>query len=293
MKLEYIFDNVKKIRIDIDLFFQQSEMELTKWRTQIREIYKRDKNNPRFTCLLCESPVTLARRMDHMSMKNSPTFFFKHFPEFENNPQFFCPVKDINKLSAQEKNILKYKMAKESQEHKLLKYNIENSLKVDKDFDNIRVESVCKSIDLSEWRKPDVSALYLNKLIVFEGQLSTTFLNVIIDRKVFYQDNNACLIWIFDRFKPNEKVMKQSIQDIYYNNNANAFVVDNFTLLESIKERKFILECNYLKPEVKNNKIVNKWEKKFISFKDLTLNKETNQIYYFDYESEYFELKKN
>ncbi|MFX9188955.1 hypothetical protein ABTN59_19990, partial [Acinetobacter baumannii] len=36
----------------------------------------------------------------------------------------------------------------------------------------------------------------------------------------------------------------------------------------------------------------NKWEKKFISFKDLTLNKETNQIYYFDYESEYFELKK-
>uniref|UniRef100_UPI003F744392 DUF6035 family protein n=1 Tax=Acinetobacter baumannii TaxID=470 RepID=UPI003F744392 len=101
------------------------------------------------------------------------------------------------------------------------------------------------------------------------------------------------MIWIFDRFKPNEKVMKQSIQDIYYNNNANAFVVDNFTLLESIKERKFILECNYLKPEVKNNKIVNKWEKKFISFKDLTLNKETNQIYYFDYESEYFELKKN
>ncbi|HFF4151016.1 TPA: DUF6035 family protein, partial [Acinetobacter baumannii] len=170
---------LKKIRIDIDLFFQQSEMELTKWRTQIREIYKRDKNNPRFTCLFCESPVTLARRMDHMSMKNSPTFFFKHFPEFENNPQFFCPVKDINKLSAQEKNILKYKMAKESQEHKLLKYNIENSLKVDKDFDNIRVESVCKSIDLSEWRKPDVSALYLNKLIVFEGQLSTTFLNVI------------------------------------------------------------------------------------------------------------------
>ncbi|WP_459252931.1 DUF6035 family protein [Acinetobacter baumannii] len=102
----------------------------------------------------------------------------------------------------------------------------------------------------------------------------------------------SALIWIFDRFKPNEKVMKQSIQDIYYNNNANAFVVDNFTLLESIKERKFILECNYLKPEVKNNKIVNKWEKKFISFKDLTLNKETNQIYYFDYESEYFELKK-
>ncbi len=38
MKLEYIFDNVKKNKVDIDLFFQQSEMELTKWRTQIRDI---------------------------------------------------------------------------------------------------------------------------------------------------------------------------------------------------------------------------------------------------------------
>ncbi len=51
----------------------------------------------------------------------------------------------------------------------------------------------------------------------------------------------------------------------------------------------------YLKPEVKNNKIVKKINgerKKFISFKDLTLNKEANQIYYFDYESEYFEYAK-
>ncbi|MCY3124802.1 hypothetical protein ECE26_09015, partial [Acinetobacter baumannii] len=53
----------------------------------------------------------------------------------------------------------------------------------------------------------------------------------------------------------------------------------------------YLLFYYFLLPAL-NNKIVNKWEKKFISFKDLTLNKETNQIYYFDYESEYFELKK-
>ncbi len=55
---------------------------------------------------------------------------------------------------------------------------------------------------------------------------------------------------------------KQSIQDIYYNNNANAFVVKIIShYWNQLKKRKFILECNYLKPEVKNNEIVNKWEK--------------------------------
>ncbi|PIN39345.1 hypothetical protein CUC62_20200, partial [Acinetobacter baumannii] len=34
------------------------------------------------------------------------------------------------------------KMAKESQEHKLLKYNIENSLKVDKDFVSTRKKKI-------------------------------------------------------------------------------------------------------------------------------------------------------
>ena len=53
------------------------------------------------------------------------------------------------------------------------------------------IEQVRKSIDLKQWRRPDVSSLYKKQLVVFEGQLSTTFLNVIIDRKIFYQDNNA------------------------------------------------------------------------------------------------------
>ena len=76
------------------------------------------------------------------------------------------------------------------------------------------------------------------------------FLNIIIDRKIFYKDNNACLIWIFNQFEPTEKAKKQSMQDIYYNNNANAFVVNSQTVAESIKRNTFILECHYLKPEI-------------------------------------------
>ena len=102
MKLVHIVDKDQNMWIDVNVFFQQSEMELTQWRSQIRERYKRDKNKPHFTCAWCQSPVTLARRIDHMEINSSATFF-KHIPELENNPNFQCPVKHIKQLSEQEK----------------------------------------------------------------------------------------------------------------------------------------------------------------------------------------------
>lgn len=292
MQLIHIVDTDQDMWIDTDVFFQQSEMELTQWRSRLRERYKRNKNNPHFICAWCQSAVILARRMDHMEIKGAPTFFFKHVPELENNPEFQCPVKHIKQLSEQDVIALKYKCAKESNQHKLLKENIYQSLHADSAFSDLQIEQVRKSIDLTQWRRPDVSALYGNQLMVFEGQLSTTFLNVMIDRKIFYQDNNACLLWIFNKFEPTEKIMKQSMQDTYYNNNANAFVVNELTVSESIKEKAFFLECNYLRPEIKDSKIVNTWNKKLVSFHELIRNDSTKQIFFFDYESEYRRLKK-
>jgi hypothetical protein len=44
----------------------------------------------------------------------------------------------------------------------------------------------------------------------------------------------------FNHFEPTEKAKKQSMQDIYYNNNANAFVVNDSTVAQSIKTKSFI-----------------------------------------------------
>ncbi len=100
--------------------------------------------------------------------------------------------------------------AKETQQHKLLKQNIYRCLKADELFSDIQIEQVRKSIDLKQWRRPDVSAMYQKQLVIFEGQLSTTFLNIYYRSKIFYKDNNACLIWIFNQFEPTEKAKKQS-----------------------------------------------------------------------------------
>lgn len=291
MKLVHIIDTDQNRWIDVDVFFQQSEMELTQWRSQIRERYKRDRTKPHFTCAWCQSPVTLARRTDHL-LNNSPaTFFFKHIPELENNPNFQCPVKNIKLLSEEEKTALKYQISKETQQHKLLKESIYKSLQEDNSFSDLQIEQVRKSIDLQQWRRPDVSALYQKQLVVFEGQLSTTFLNTIIDRKIFYQDNNACLLWIFNQFEPTEKAKKQSMQDIYYNNNSNAFVVNHLTVAESVKQKAFVLECHYIKPEIRNNEIAHTWHKELVKFQNLIRNEATKQIYFYDFEVAYRKLK--
>ncbi len=81
------------------------------------------------------------------------------------------------------------------------------------------------------------------------------------------------------------------MQDIYYNNNANAFVVNDSTVAQSIKTKVFTLECHYLKPEIKNNQIINQWNTEFVEFQNLVQNEATKQIYFFDYEAEYQKLK--
>ena len=65
--------------------------------------------------------------------------------------------------------------------------------------------------DRCEWRKPDVKALYGDKFIAFEIQLSTTFLSVIVERREFYLKNNALIFWIFNEFDPKNTKMTQDL----------------------------------------------------------------------------------
>ena len=54
------------------------------------------------------------------------------------------------------------------------------------------------------WRKPDVIAKYNNLNIVFELQLSTTFISVVVQRDIFYRLNDYFIIWVFN-FDDNQK----------------------------------------------------------------------------------------
>ncbi len=92
-------------------------------------------------------------------------------------------------------------VAKESPAHIRLKEIVKESLENAPNFSEVAVEKVWRGMDRSKWRKPDVQALWKGTTrIAFEIQLSTTFLHVIAERRLFYRDEGALLCWIFKRF---------------------------------------------------------------------------------------------
>ena len=123
---------------------------------------------PLLVCPLCGVPVYL------VSLKETRRFFFRHVLEDGR-----CPAHTRGDLSEDEINARKYNGAKESQAHIRMKEILVESLRCDPRFSDVKVEAVWKGQDRAAWRKPDVQAVYNGIPVVFEVQLSTTFLRVI------------------------------------------------------------------------------------------------------------------
>ena len=96
-----------------------------------------------------------------------------------------------------------------------------------------------------KWRRPDVYAEYNGRKYVFELQLSTTFVSVIVDRDIFYRLNDYNIIWIFN-FEDNEEYVNLynlMCKDIYYANKRNVFIFDTEAEEKSKENGELVLKA--------------------------------------------------
>lgn len=234
-------------------------------------------------CAFCNQEIIHSGRPN--LKKAEITNFFKHYKD-----TLDCPIITKHKYSQIEINAMKYNGAKESFRHKELKNFIYNQIKKDDRFKNEAMERVVKSFKEKKlWRKPDVSSEFLDKKIVFEIQLQTTFLNVIRDREDFYKSNETYIMWFFNN--TNVEKFRFSEKDIFYANKSNAFVISNETMKLSIKENKFLFYCYYQIPYMSNDKINYKWIDKLITIDDLKFDNENYKVFYYDLDVEEEKLK--
>lgn len=245
--------------------------DFVKERNKILEALKDGK--PRYICALCRTPV-------YSVASTQKRFFFRHRSEDGS-----CPAQTRGELTPNEIRALKYQGLKESLPHKRIKNLLERSLRADKRFsaESIVQEKRWRSEkNPRQYRQPDVQASSNGLRFAFEVQLSTTFLDVVVGRRLFYRENNAQLIWILANFSPGYR--RLTTDDLVFSNNANVFVIDEETTRISEESGEFHLCCHYLYPENSDGNSLETWKTELVKFTNLTIDPNQQLAYFYDYE---------
>lgn len=262
--------------IQADTFFDRPEDDVFLDRRALEEAAQRNKKT--LVCAICHQALKIrGDRAGAISI---------HFAHLYDSGD--CPIKTGQKYSREEIERMKYNGVKESPMHIKLKNAIADIIREDGRFADIKVDETFKSDGLAkEWKRPDVSAAFNKDKIVFEVQLSTTFLSVIVQRETFYRENGIYIMWLFNEFNTDAETQKFTEKDIIYSNNNNAFVINNETIELSAGSGEFMLYCYYQRPTASESGVITSdWEKRLISFDDVKFDSETRKVYFYDFRAE-------
>lgn len=256
-------------------FFSMDEESIFKIRTENERYLQKDIKF--LVCSLCHQSVKIRGGID-----KAKSLHFSHLHSSGD-----CPIKTGQSYTTEEINAMKYNGAKESEEHKKIKKFIYEMLSKDNNFSNTGIEKTFKNTGLQRnWKRPDVSTVYKNQNIVFEIQLSTTFLDVIVSRQNFYYSNNTNIVWVFNKFPEDLSKLRFTEKDILYSNKNNIFVLDDEMMEKSLHNNVLIFKCYYMKPfRNKKGQIESTWKKEEIEVNNITFDEVTNKSYIFNYDS--------
>jgi hypothetical protein len=178
---------------------------------------------------------------------------------------------------------IKYNGAKESRRHKDLKYQLSRWLENTPGIKGpVQIEETFFHQDGGrEWRRPDISCTWNDIKIVFEIQISSDFLDVIISREEFYRNQGVFIVWVFDQLQLDRFTTK----DIYIGNQKNIFLFNEASLQTSNQGNRLFFECHHKKPILEGNHIVDSWEQLFAGLQEITFDHQRMQAFYFDYDA--------
>ncbi len=230
----------------------------------------------RYVCPWCGDAMFLASL--RLQDKTTERFYFKH--QFENTECTGVVGKGEKLICAQQ-----FMGAKEGEAHKRFKARVLESLNADREFSGTELEKRHFSADRTRWRQPDVQSTWKGRLVVFEAQMSTTFLHVITQRMSFYAHEGVRLLWLFRDLNPDHYRLTED--DIFYSNNRNGFRVTDDTVDLSRATGRFALECVWLVPTVVGEHIEDQWQTQTIFFDQLDHDTSQHGVprsFFFDYD---------
>ena len=282
--IDTVIDTDTGLEISARDFFAQPENAIFKVRTELQKsIYLK---KPKLVCKYCRQAVKISGR----KIERGKASFFSHFKDSDE-----CDYKTTTERTRRDINREKYARCNEGERHKRLKTKIAELLEMTPGVSDVKVEkNVIGNHPILNWKRPDILTSFRGQEIVFELQLSTTFVSVIAERDLFYRLNEKFIIWIFNFDEQDEHVNLDNMmaKDIYYNNKMNVFIFDREAQKESEERGELILKCNWLKAdgswEYLNENSSNGLGGTFVCLSDLQYDS-TYKPYYFDAEQRYIE----
>ena len=254
-----------------NFFTQNREEDLFRWRHLIHLDQKH------LYCGLCGKPLKICGGGKGENMQR---LHFRH--KFKQDAECCGYREEANSLSRRQIELKKFANKEEGELHNHLKFFIANTLK--KYGAETKIERyIVDEQDHSDRRRPDIRAIFPNKDIAIEVQITSTFMDVILGREDFYASHNMFLLWVMNEFRPDLFHQK----DIIYSTQSQAFVFDEEAQKRTEDEGKLYLKC-YYKSYYCNNQgeiVEHKtFQHELITFDDLIFDEKDYSVYYFDVE---------
>lgn len=277
-----VFDNQTQAVVTASSILEEMAIsEAHKMRMVVEEA--KQKGRAWYSCPLCGRTLSLRGGLH--------TSFVMHFAH-PREPEHHCPYKTKDNHTPKELEAMKYNGLKETFAHRQVKARLLRGLRHGLRHDpgvtpgSLRSEKVFRAnLPDKSWRRPDVAATWNSRNLVFEAQLATTFVTVIAERRNFYTENGAELVWVFAE-RPESEVMRFTVKDIFYNNNCNLFVVNNLTDIESTRQQKLVMEAWWPNPSTyERSGEITDWCSKLVSLEQLTFDTARRVVFFFDFDA--------
>lgn len=228
-------------------------------------------DSPRLRCSLCEGPVHVSMRQTEAGNR-----WFAHHGEVTN-----CPYRTDRRMSPDEQFAWQYQGQQEGADHKYLKHFIADWVDREPGCSSVWRDKIRPSdLKQGEWKRPDVRAVIGEREIVFEIQLSYTFLSEVLRRDAFYREEGVHILWIFREFQPHREV----VRDEFFHNRRNVFVLDADAERETVKRGRLTLRCYYQTPTLTGESLSERWGSRYVHLDDLTFPMPEYRPYYRDFD---------
>ena len=271
-----------------DDFFLQDENIIWKYRELCQEAIKK-RRDPFLVCSTCGQLVQISGGRG----ERKKVTYFKHLKDSKD-----CPIKTDSNSSKEDILRGKYNGQKEGKEHIETKRLIASFLELNKstkgEISHCDLEKVIKgNRDFLKWRKPDITSLFKDKTLVFEIQLSTTFLDVICERQHFYKEKQMFILWVFRKFEIEEDKQRFTQKDVFYSNNRNAFILNDEAIRLSEEHKDLYLLCQYQEPIVRGERLIYEWRGKYVCLSELIFDEIIYKVYYYDVDKAEQKIRQN